>query len=91
MGDIWTSVKPILEAGALGGMLILVIRLWVMANRIIREEMEKRVQAEREHGKELLRIQTDHSHKITDILQKYEQTLRAVHTSIQVLSDTIRE
>lgn len=85
MGELWALLKPIVEAGVLGALLILAVRLWISANKEVRQEMENRVLSEKEHSKELMRLQAVHAKELTDLLRQYDGTLIAVNSTLERL------
>lgn len=85
MGELWSNVKPIVEAGVLGALLLLTIRLWLKSNREFRDSMEQRVLSEKEHSKELMKLQTGHAVEMMTVLKQYDMTLSTVNTTLEKL------
>ena len=82
MGELWDNVKPIVEAGVLGAMLLLMIRLWIMANKTAMKNMEERVKDEKEHSKAMLKLQTDHNKALAGLVRQYDTTLTAINATL---------
>lgn len=87
MAEIWTNIKPILEAGVLGAMLILVIRLWMIANKEVRTTMAERIQDEKEHSKDLIKVSSEHNRQMVDLVRQYDSTLTSVNSAMTTMMD----
>jgi hypothetical protein len=88
MTDFWNIAKPIVEAGVLGALLILIIRLWMVANKEVRATMELRVQAEKDHGKEILRISTEYNKQLAEMTRQYDLTLTSVNATLTAMAES---
>lgn len=91
MRDFWNIAKPLVEAGVLGSLLLLIIRLWQAANKEVRTSMQDRVVAEKEHGKELLKIQSENNRQLTEVIRQYDASLTAMNATLTALSENVRE
>lgn len=88
MSEFWNTAKPIVEAGTLGALLILMIRLWRLANKEVREIMEVRVQTEKEHGKEILKISTECNRQMAGMVNQYNATLTSINETLSAMAES---
>jgi hypothetical protein len=78
MADWLTIAKNIVELGALGTLLILMVKLWCDANNDLKVTMK-------EHTRELVQIQSDHNKELTGLLRQYDSTLNAVNATLTLM------
>jgi hypothetical protein len=91
MIDYWNIAKPIIEAGVLGALLLLTIRMWQAANKEVRTSMQDRVDAEKDHGKQLLKLQSENNRQMTELIRQYDSSLTAMNATLTALSENVRE
>ena len=86
MSNFWNVAKPIIEAGALGALLILTVRLWLKTTSMLEESTKQRVMDEKEHSKEIMKLQAEHNREMTELVRQYDGTLTAVHSTLRSLT-----
>ena len=75
---IWDVLKPILEVGAVGGLAVLMVWLWLRTQRELRDLNTARLNDSKEHSKELMRVQADHNREMASLIRQYDSTLTSV-------------
>ena len=91
MPDFWTYGKPILEAGVLGAMLLLTIRMWIHTGNKWESMAQQTIDSERNHSKELLKLQMQNNNHLIEIIRQYDSTLSSVESTLTNLVDKIEE
>jgi hypothetical protein len=73
--ELWNVLKPLLEIGVVGAILIIVIRIWLRADRRYEKAMEERIREKEQHRQETV----------------YEASLTSMNTAIQEFLDSDEE
>lgn len=88
--DWITIAKGILELGGLGALLILTVHLWIKSHKELKEEFDKRVLAEKEHSKELLKIQSEYNKQHMELIRQYDATLTSVNQTMTAMAEGMK-
>lgn len=89
MGEAWDIIKPILEVGAVGAMLVIMIRFFRGANNDLKTSLEERLKDEKEHSKEKMKLQIEHNKELAELARKYDETLVGVSGTLDKLSERL--
>jgi hypothetical protein len=89
--DLWTYAKPLVEAGVMGAMLVLMIRMWIHTGNKWEEMAQQTIDSEKEHSKELLKIQAQNNTSILSIVRQYDSTLSSVEATLTKLMEKHEE
>jgi hypothetical protein len=88
----WISItKSLLELGGLGALLVLTVNLWIKSHKELKDEFDKRVLAEKEHGKELLKIQAEYNRQHMELIRQYDATLTTVNQTMTAMAEDMRD
>lgn len=91
MGDLWTVLKAVVELGALGVLLALMVMIWMRTNKELKESMRDRLVDEKEHKKELLRQQTDYNQALSSLIRQQDETLNGLNTVLERVEARLEE
>ena len=86
MSDFWGLAKPILEAGTLGALLLLTVRLWLKTTSMLEESTKERIKDEKEHSKEIMRLYVEHNKDMTELVRQYDGTLTSIQSVLKQLT-----
>jgi hypothetical protein len=89
--ELWNVLKPLLEIGVVGAILIIVIRIWLRADRRYEKAMEERIREKEQHRQETVRLHEKHSKEYLELVLKYEASLTSMNTAIQEFLDSDEE
>lgn len=91
MGDLWGTAKPLIEAGVLGAVLILAIRMWLHTGKKWEQMVDNYVKSEKEHSKEMLKLQTENNKELLKIVRQYDMTLTSVDSTLSKMAEESEE
>jgi hypothetical protein len=86
MGEALTVVKAVLELGALGVLLVFSVRMWWKWTDRFEVQANARIQSEKDHSKELMKLQAEHNRELTSLVRDYENTLNTVIVTLRRLT-----
>jgi uncharacterized protein (UPF0371 family) len=89
LGETWDVLKPILEVGAVGAMLLIMIRFFKGANSDLKTSLEDRLKDEKEHSKAIMKLQIEHNKEVSELTRKYDETLVGVSGTLDKLSERL--
>lgn len=91
ISEAWPVLKAILEVGAVGALLVLMVWFFRGASKDLKACLEKRVQDEKDHSKELMRLQTEHNKELVGVVRQYDETLTSVNATLDSLVEEMKE
>jgi hypothetical protein len=89
--DVWNVAKPILEVGVVGALLFLMVRREGTKDKRLQELMEARVQDERTHGREILKMERDNHREMKELLKQYDMTLASTESTLESLAESLSD
>lgn len=83
--SLWPALKMYLGMGATGATAVLFAILWVRKDFETKKLNESRINSERDHSKELMKMQTDHSREMIGLIKQYDQQVSSVNKTLDEL------
>lgn len=84
--EFWGVVKPILEFGIVGTLLIIVLKSHAKKESIIESIMQERLGDERSHKEEIVALERERQREMKELMHQYEESLAAVEKTLDSLS-----
>lgn len=83
LDEIWNILKPIAEFGIVAVLLWIMIRERRGKDRELKETMEKQIEQERDHSKEMMKLQDKNTQEQFDIIRQYDLTLNSLNATLE--------
>jgi hypothetical protein len=89
LNEIWPVLKEFLRVGPVGAVAIVMLWLWYAKDKELRKERQERLADEKEHKKEMLKLQAATIRDHADVIRQYDMTLTSVTMLVERLEETL--
>lgn len=83
--ELLPALKVFLGYGATGALAVIMTIFWVRERREIKKSNENRIEAEKLHQKDMMRLQSEHAKELVALIRQCDQTISMVNTTLDKL------
>ncbi len=83
--ELGSALKVFLGYGATGALAVTMTILWIRGNLENRRINEGRIEAEKLHSKDLMRLQSEHAKELVTLIKQGNETLSLVNSTLDKL------
>lgn len=85
MNDLWPALKVFLGYGATGATAVLFIIFWVRERAETKRLNEARIQSEKDHGKDMMKLQADSTKEVIALTHQVSESLSMINVTLDKL------